>query len=135
MGLIDVSSALPNNTKCSNWKDVKHSHTLTRLEKLQLQDVYGTLILLAIGLTGAAMALATELVVARMRGPNKADPEQTKGEKNLDPKSANGTKAARENVREDFDYEVPTVRQGGVDESIEQQDAIMVEAVELIETN
>ena len=59
MGLIDVSSALPNNTKCSTWKDVKHSHTSKRLEKLLLQDVYGTLILLAIGLTGAAMALAT----------------------------------------------------------------------------
>ena len=109
MGVLNVGSALPNNTKCSTWKDVKQSHTSKRLEKLLLQDVYGTLILLAIGLSGAAMALAAELTVASpqvIRRSNKADPGQAKKEKNLESKSANGTR--------------------------EQQDVIMVEAVEFI---
>ena len=63
MGLIDVDGAFQNTTKCSTWQGIEESHASTNLVELLLHDVYGTLILLSIGLTGSVLGLVVEKAV------------------------------------------------------------------------
>ena len=54
---------LPNATKCSTWHDVKMSHHVEDQKVVaQLDDIYGMVILLAMGLGGAVTLLAWELL-------------------------------------------------------------------------
>ena len=54
---------IPNSTKCLTWEDVEASHTKEGHEVIvNLDDTYGSIILLASGLGGALVILTIELL-------------------------------------------------------------------------
>ena len=60
---IELNRKLPNATKCSTWNDVEQSHTMEDPRVVvQLEDIYGMMILLAVGLSGAVMVITMELL-------------------------------------------------------------------------
>ena len=61
MGLIDVGyyNHMPNATKCKTIKDIYRSH-VNDLVILEVSDIYGMLILLALGLGGALVLFSSE---------------------------------------------------------------------------
>ena len=60
---IELNRKLPNATKCSTWNDVEQSHTIEDPRVVvQLEDIYGMIILLAVGLSGAVVGLTMELL-------------------------------------------------------------------------
>ena len=63
MGLIDglFKQAVPNSTKCATWQDIKASHMIKNPKiVLQLEDVFGMMILLFIGINSAVLAFIAE---------------------------------------------------------------------------
>lgn len=73
MGLIDTSyyNNLPNATKCNNINDVHESlmennYTVT----VELNDIYGMLILLGLGVVGALITFIAE-IASLVRGNRK----------------------------------------------------------------
>ena len=55
-----IEDYIPNATKCLTWKDVKASHETDTSLVITLENIYGLLILLALGLGGAVVALLLE---------------------------------------------------------------------------
>ena len=54
----------PNATKCMTWQGVKASHETDNSEVIiRADDIYGMIILLAMGLSGALIVLILELLV------------------------------------------------------------------------
>ena len=70
MGLIDglFKQAVPNSTKCATWQDIKTSH-LTKDPKtvLQLEDIFGMVVLLMIGINLAILTFFAERAMIRKR--------------------------------------------------------------------
>ena len=65
MGLFDmtddIEDYLPNSTKCMTWQDVKASHEKDNPQVVvRLDDIYGMVIILALGLGGAVVAFTVE---------------------------------------------------------------------------
>ena len=59
----EMKRKLPNSTKCSTWNEVEQSHTMEDPRVVvQLEDIYGMMILLAVGLSGAVVVLTMELL-------------------------------------------------------------------------
>ena len=59
----EMKRKLPNSTKCSTWNDVEQSHTMEDPRVVvQLEDIYGMMILLAVGLSGAVVVFMLELL-------------------------------------------------------------------------
>ena len=57
----EMKRKLPNSTRCSTWNDVEQSHTMEDPRVVvQLEDIYGMMILLAVGLNGAVVVLMME---------------------------------------------------------------------------
>ena len=55
---------MPNSTKCMTWQDVKASHETDSPEiVIRIDDIYGMVILLAMGLGGALVVLTLELLM------------------------------------------------------------------------
>ena len=55
---------MPNSTKCMKWQDVKSSlETDSPQVVIRIDDIYGVVILLAMGLGGALVVLALELLM------------------------------------------------------------------------
>ena len=54
----------PHSTKCMTWQDVKASHETDNPEVIiRLDDIFGMVIFLAIGLGGAVVVLILEIVM------------------------------------------------------------------------
>ena len=68
-----IHNYTPNSTKCMTWRDVKASHKTDNPEVIIVTDhVYGTIVLLAIGLGGALTVLILELLMkAQNEGSQK----------------------------------------------------------------
>ena len=63
MGLIqsEIQKNVPNATHCLTWSAVQASHTRKGQDVVfKLEDIYGTLILLAMGLGGSILILISE---------------------------------------------------------------------------
>ena len=59
----EMKRKLPNSTKCSTWNDVEQSHTMEDPRVVvQLEDICGMMIILAVGLSGAVVVLMMELL-------------------------------------------------------------------------
>ena len=55
---------MPNSTKCMTWQDVKSSHeTDSPQVVIRIDDIYGVVILLAMGLGGSLVVLILELLM------------------------------------------------------------------------
>lgn len=66
MGLIanEIQKKVPNATHCLTWSAVQASHTRKGQDVIfKLQDIYGLMILLAMGLGGATIILIAEYAV------------------------------------------------------------------------
>ena len=66
MGLIqnEIQKNVPNATHCLTWSAVQASHTRKGNDVVfKLEDIYGMIILLALGLGGATLVLIAELAV------------------------------------------------------------------------
>ena len=66
MGLIqnEIQKNVPNATHCLTWSAVQASHTRKGKDVVfKLEDIYGMLILLALGLGVAMLVLITEFAV------------------------------------------------------------------------
>ena len=74
----ELHRKLPNATKCLTWSDVNRSHMIKDQKRVvQLEDIYGMMLLLAVGLSGAAVVLMLELLsktLIRMHNQNKRAP-------------------------------------------------------------
>ena len=58
----------PNATKCSTWHDVKTSHETKDMKiRIKLDDIYGMMIILALGLIGATLLLTLEFMTKAMK--------------------------------------------------------------------
>ena len=71
MGLIqnEIQKNLPNATHCLTWSAVQASHTRKGQDVVfKLEDIYGTLILLALGFSGAILILISEFAVQTIHG-------------------------------------------------------------------
>ena len=55
-----IEDFLPNSTKCMTWQDVKASHETDTTLVITIKDIFGIMILLALGLGGAMLALGME---------------------------------------------------------------------------
>ena len=55
-----IDDYIPNATKCMTWQDVKASHETNTTLVITIKDIYGIMILLALGLGGAMVALLIE---------------------------------------------------------------------------
>ena len=59
-----VQGFIPNSTKCLTWQDVKASHETDSPEiVIRIDDIYGMVILLAMGLGGSLVVLILELLM------------------------------------------------------------------------
>ena len=59
-----LEKPLPNATKCGSWTHVKATHrNKDRLVVINYDDIYGMLIILAVGLSGSLVIFAGEIVV------------------------------------------------------------------------
>ena len=59
----ELDKHLPNATKCSTWNDVKQSHTIKDQKVVvQLEDIYGMIIILTVGLSGSVVVMIVELL-------------------------------------------------------------------------
>ena len=66
MGLIEfnLNRAVPNSTKCNTWTDIQASHKPeNRTLAVKFEDVYGVMVLLAIGFGGASLLALAEKVI------------------------------------------------------------------------
>ena len=55
---------IPNSTNCMTWQDVKASHETDSPEVvINIDDIYGMVILFFMGLCGAMVALILELLI------------------------------------------------------------------------
>ena len=58
---------LPNATKCGSWTHVKATHrNKDRLVVINYDDIYGMLIILAVGLSGSLVIFAGEIAVQKI---------------------------------------------------------------------
>ena len=69
MGLIDsnIQQSMPFVSKCAAWSDIQASHNTENTVQLILQDFYGILGFLAIGLVAGGIITILELFI----GPSK----------------------------------------------------------------
>ena len=64
----NIKKYFPNATKCSTWHDVKTSHETKDMKvRIKLDDIYGMLMILALGLSGAILLLTLELMTNAMK--------------------------------------------------------------------
>ena len=66
MGLIDglFKQTVPNSTKCATWQDIKASHMIKDPKIiLQIEDLFGMMILLFIGLSSSILAFIAENII------------------------------------------------------------------------
>ena len=70
MGFIgsQIEAALPNATKCASWQDIRASHVAIVHTPLTVKDIYGCLILLAMGFGGSLIVFCAEKM---FMGPKK----------------------------------------------------------------
>ena len=62
-----IEKYIPNSTKCLNWQDVRASHDMSDATPvIAMGDIYGKMILLALGLGGALVVLLMECVSKTM---------------------------------------------------------------------
>ena len=55
---------IPNSTKCMTWHDVKASHETDNPEVvIGIDEIYGSLIILAMGLGGSSVVFTLELLM------------------------------------------------------------------------
>ena len=63
---------LPNATKCSSWIDVRATHrNKDHLVVINYDDIYGILIILAVGLSGSSIIFIIEVVVGEIKKRQK----------------------------------------------------------------
>ena len=59
-----IFDIIPHSTKCMTWQDVKASHETDSPEVIiKLDDIYGMVIFLAIGIVGAVVVLILEILM------------------------------------------------------------------------
>lgn len=66
MGLIDAGyyNYMPNATKCSTFNDIKNSHQgKNQTIIVEINDIYGMLILLGLGIGGAMIIFSLEMFI------------------------------------------------------------------------
>ena len=69
----NMGEYVPNATKCDTWTDVKASHkNKDHLVVLNYDDIYGLLIILAVGLPGSLIIFIAELVMHKMMKRQKS---------------------------------------------------------------
>ena len=70
-----IYNSVPNITKCITWNAVEKSH-MTQDNKVvvKLDDIYGLLLILALGLFGAMILISTEIAVKALKRKNKKRP-------------------------------------------------------------
>ena len=70
-----VYQRVPNMTKWLTWNAVEKSH-MTQDNKVvvKLDDIYGLLLILALGLFGAMILISTEIAVKALKRKNKKRP-------------------------------------------------------------
>ena len=69
----NMGEYVPNATKCDTWTDVKASHRKKdHLVVLNYDDIYGLLIILAVGLPGSLIIFIAELVMHKMMKRQKS---------------------------------------------------------------
>ena len=69
IGLIEnvIQRFTPNATQCLTWSAVQASHTKKGQDVVfKLEDIYGMLILLALGLCGAILTLISEIAIHKI---------------------------------------------------------------------
>ena len=63
----NIEEYVQNATKCDKWTDVKASHkNKDHIVVLNYDDIYGLLIILAIGLTGSLIIFIAEYIMNKM---------------------------------------------------------------------
>ena len=63
----NMGEYVPNATKCDSWTDVKASHrNKDHLVVLNYDDIYGLLIILAVGLSGSSIIFIAEVVMVEI---------------------------------------------------------------------
>ena len=70
MGLIEfnLNRAVPNSTKCNTLTDIQASHKAENgTVAVKFEDVYGVMVLLAIGFVGASFLAVVEKVIWDVR--------------------------------------------------------------------
>ena len=82
MGLIDanIHQFMPYVSKCAAWSDVQASHNTHNIVELKLEDFYGTLGFLGIGLAGGAVITILELLLHSIMNKKKQQRAKLKGE-------------------------------------------------------
>ena len=70
MGLIDanIKKFMPYFSKCAAWSDVQASHNIENIVELKLEDFYGILGFLGIGLGGGMVITILELLLPKIKG-------------------------------------------------------------------
>ena len=65
MGLIDsnIQKFMPYVSKCAAWSDIQASHNTDNTVELELEDFYGIIGFLGIGLLGGAVITILELLL------------------------------------------------------------------------
>lgn len=65
MGLIDVGyyQYMPNATKCSTLEDVKKSQLGKKQTIIEVDDIYGMLVVHGLGLVGAIIVFCGEMII------------------------------------------------------------------------
>ena len=73
MGLIDsnIQQSMPFVSKCATWSDIQASHNNDNTVQLILQDFYGILGFLAIGLVTSGFITILEALIYVPIGPSK----------------------------------------------------------------
>ena len=63
----NIGNYLPNATRCNTWTDIKASHiNKDHRVVLNYKDIYGLLIIVAVGLSGSSIIFITEVVMHRI---------------------------------------------------------------------
>ena len=63
-----IEKYIPNSTKCLNWQAVRASHDMSDATPvIAMGDIYGKMILLALGLGGALVVLLMEHLSNKMK--------------------------------------------------------------------
>ena len=84
LGEKDLLKYLPNATQCDNWHAIRESHnTKGQNVVFKIEDIYGIVLLLAIGLSGAFLVATVEYIFLK----KKADSDGTSSVEQLKSKS------------------------------------------------
>ena len=74
LGETDLQKYLPNATQCDHWQAIEESHNAKGQNVVfEIDDIYGIILLLAIGLSGALLLATVEYIFFK----KKADSDGT----------------------------------------------------------